>query len=395
MSRFYSYLNSTKEILQQYKGEEPFAVSIKKFFAARKKFGSKDRKQITHLCYCFFRMGKTILNVSLEEKILLSLFLCSDQPNEILRALKPEWNEKTGLPLADKILITGHPVSAETVFPPGIAFSTGIELEKFFESFFIQPDLFLRLRPGKEKPVLQKLEKAGIRFEVISGNCIALPNATKIEDVLDLDREAVIQDLSSQLTGEIIKPEINKVIQEGSNKKITLWDCCSGSGGKSIMLHDIHPGLGIMISDMRESILANLEKRFRKAGIGNYRKYVLDLFKMDMQKPVFKNPVDMILADVPCSGSGTWSRTPEQLYFFNEQKIETYSSIQKKMVSNVVGLLSPGGVFIYITCSVFKKENEEVAEFIQSELGLLLIKQELITGFDKKADTLFVAVFSS
>ena len=47
-----------------------------------------------NLCYCFFRMGKAVMNTSFEEKILTALFLCSDKPNEILAALKPEWNEK-------------------------------------------------------------------------------------------------------------------------------------------------------------------------------------------------------------------------------------------------------------------------------------------------------------
>jgi 16S rRNA (cytosine967-C5)-methyltransferase len=48
---------------------------------------------------------------------------------------------------------------------------------------------------------------------------------------------------------------------------------------------------------------------------------------------------------------------------------------------------------LYITCSVFKKENEEVVEFIQGNSELELIKMELLKGYDKKADTMFAALF--
>ena len=105
MSRYHSYINSTKEILSIYRGDEPLSSFLKKYFSANKKFGSKDRKQIAHLCYCFFRMGKVVVNTSIEEKILTGLFLCSDKPNEILAVLKPDWNDKCSLPLAEKILI--------------------------------------------------------------------------------------------------------------------------------------------------------------------------------------------------------------------------------------------------------------------------------------------------
>ena len=105
MSRYHSYINSTKEILGIYKGDEPLSSFLKKYFSTNKKFGSKDRKQISNLCYCFFRLGKVVMNTSTEEKILTGLFLCTNESNEILAALKPEWNEKCELQLGEKLLI--------------------------------------------------------------------------------------------------------------------------------------------------------------------------------------------------------------------------------------------------------------------------------------------------
>ena len=102
----------------------------------------------------------------------------------------------------------------------------------------------------------------------------------------------------------------------------------------------------------------------------------------------------MIIADVPCSGSGTWARTPEQLYFFKEDKIEYYNKLQKNILSGVIPFMKPGGSLLYITCSVFSKENEEVVNYIVENHKLKLVKMELITGYKEKADTLFVALFT-
>ena len=54
--------------------------------------------------------------------------------------------------------------------------------------------------------------------------------------------------------------------------------------------------------------------------------------------------------------------------------------------------LKPGGHLLYITCSVFKKENEENVSFIKENFHFDLIKMEVLKGYDKKADTLFAAL---
>jgi 16S rRNA (cytosine967-C5)-methyltransferase len=324
-------------------------------------------------------LGKALLNLSIEERILIGLFLSSDRPNEIVEQLKPGLNEKVDLPVKEKLLI-------EDVFPWKEELSEGIDYEKFCESFFTQPDLFIRLRPGREKGVKTKLLDHGINFSEISSACLSLPNASRIENVIELDREAVVQDLNSQQTINFLK---NFKLQT-SNFKPKVWDCCAASGGKSLMVYDIDPNIELTVSDIRESILFNLKKRFAKAGLKNYKSFAIDLTHSNLKSQI--SNFDLIVCDAPCTGSGTWSRTPEQLYFFNE-KIEQYAVLQKKIVSNIIPRLEKEGCLLYITCSVFKKENEEVVEFIQSNSELELIKMELLKGYDKKADTMFAALF--
>ncbi|HPG11147.1 MAG TPA: Fmu (Sun) domain-containing protein [Chitinophagaceae bacterium] len=387
MSRYFSYLNSAKEIIATYKGEEPFAIFLKQFFAANKKFGSKDRKQVAHLCYCYFRLGKSLQTLPIEDRIIAGLFLCSTEPNAIIDTVKPEWKEKVTLPFAEKCSIVNNEFSVAEVFPWTNELSGGIESEQFIQSFFVQPDLFLRLRPGKEETVKQKLTQGGISFELVSDFCLALSNTIKVDAVIDINKEAVIQDQSSQQTMDLFLDHYNK----DNNQKLKVWDCCAASGGKSILLYDLFQGnIELTVSDIRKSIIANLEKRFESAGIKQYKSFVTDLTKDPKRSdlPVY----DLIIADVPCTGSGTWSRTPEQLYYFEPSMIDEYSVLQRNIVANVASQFAAGAYLLYITCSVFKKENEEAVQFCKDNLDLELIEMSTIKGYDKKADTMFVAL---
>src|SRR5215467_5271908 len=180
MSRSHSYLKSAIQIIDQYRGEEPFASFSKKYFSQHKKHGSKDRKQISHLCYCYFRSGKALPDISVEEKILVGLFLCSNDSNEILQELKPLWNAEIDADINRKLLITNYSLFIAEVFPWQNELSEGIDHKKFCGSFFIQPDLFLRLRRGCENSVKEKLANAKVPFREISRSCLSLVNNTKV-----------------------------------------------------------------------------------------------------------------------------------------------------------------------------------------------------------------------
>lgn len=390
MSRYYSHINSAQKIIEAYSGAEPFASHLKKQFAANKKFGSKDRKQITQLCYCYFRLGKSLPYASIEEKLLAGLFLSSRSSNELLQHLKPEWNDVIETNIEKKIEFLNGVVDASSIFPFTKELSEGIDTVEFAFSHLQQPDLFLRIRPGRKETVLHQLRSADVSFQLMGDNTIALPNATKIEEVIMLNKDAVVQDYSSQRVGEFLenlKTEVESV-------KWNVWDCCAASGGKSIMAKDIFGEIDLTVSDVRESILINLKKRFQEAGIRNYKSFVRDL-SLHSPLSAHHSPFDLIIADVPCSGSGTWGRTPDQLSFFQTSAIETYSALQQKIVSNTVTQLKPNGYYLYITCSVFQKENEDNVKWMQKELKLQLVKQEVIKGYAVKADTMFAALLKT
>lgn len=385
MSRFYSYLNSAATILSRYLGESPFHLYLKAFFRNHKKYGSRDRREIGNLCYCYFRLGKSLQEIEIEERILIGYFLCTKTQSQLLEVAKPEWQSEVSKSFEEKLEFLDIESIRTEVFPWSEQLSKELDYESFLESFFIQPDLFLRLRPGNERLVCQKLQKKEIEFEVLSNSALAIPNSRKVDQVVELNREAVVQDLSSQRIGEVLK----EVLKQDAR---SVWDCCAASGGKSIMAYDINSRIKLTVSDVRPSILMNLKSRFRTAGISRYTSFEADLSSSFTQ--IRNSPFETIIADVPCTGSGTWGRSPEQMFYFENSKIDKYVSLQRKIVKNAIAHLKPDGDLVYITCSVFKKENEENIEFFKNELGLQEVRREVIKGYSQKADTMFVSVLN-
>ncbi len=383
--RYHSYLNSATTIIGSYKGDIPLAAFLKKYFNAHKKYGGKDRKQIAALCYNFYRLGKAAPRLPVEEKIIVAVFLCENKSNEFLHFHKPEWNAIIEKPVAEKMQVAC--ITGEDIFPWAEALSDAVDAELFRYSFLQQPDLFLRIRPGRKDTVIKKLQQAGIAFEMPGAYTVALPNATKIDTILEIDQEVVIQDLNSQQVLQGIRKPA-----EGFPQPFSVWDCCAASGGKSILLYDMLDGkIDLTVSDIRESILSNLKQRFETAGITNYQSIVADLSTQTFN--IQHSTFDIIICDAPCTGSGTWSRTPEQLYYLKRKTVDVYADMQQQIVSHVVPQLATGGIFVYITCSVFKQENEEMVDYIKEKFHLQLLQMELLKGYDKKADSMFAAIF--
>ncbi len=138
-------------------------------------------------------------------------------------------------------------------------------------SFLTQPHLFLRLRPGKEAISKGKLQRAGIAYREISPSCLALPNASKVDTVMEVDK-AVIQDLSSQRIGELMEFIRNSgasaSAKAAANASTTLSDSKTDPSttlrtlrslgrlrrqrGKSILAFDIFKNIDLTVSDVKK-----------------------------------------------------------------------------------------------------------------------------------------------
>lgn len=348
--------------------------------------GSTDRRVASRLIYNYFRMGKALIHLPPQERLFVAEFLVSDGRNPFLAYFKPELEEKIELPLPDKLAFLAGVLpefQLEDVFPFHSHLSEGIHVSDFLQSFFRQPDLFIRIRKGQENAVKSQLDKEGTGFVEESPQTLRLPNGTKLDAMFPSGNALFeVQDLSSQLACSFFKP----------GKWEHWWDACAASGGKSLALFDQEPTVNLLVSDIRESILANLDQRFREAGIKNYHRHLLDLSE-DPEPVLHHFQFDGIILDVPCTGSGTWGRSPEMINQFRSEKILSFQRLQRSILANVQKYLKTGKPLIYITCSVFKEENEENAAFIAREFGLKLEHQQILKGYEQRADTMFVARF--
>jgi 16S rRNA (cytosine967-C5)-methyltransferase len=381
MSKYHSYINSSVNIIDHYKGEVPLAIHLKKHFNAAKKYGSKDRKQIASLCYNYYRVILALRKNTVEENVIIATFLCENR-SEIIENLKPEWSNNIGESINEKNSFLGNILDEKILFKFPEFLSEAIPASEYARSFVLQPNLFIRIRPGFKINVLGKLTDSFLKFEV-KDTCVSFANGTKLDEILKVGEEVIIQDYSSQLVGSVIEKYIK-------NLPVSIWDCCAASGGKSIMMYDINPKIELTVSDVRQSILDNLSERFKLAGIKKYNSKLIDLAS-DVILDIH-NTFDIILADVPCTGSGTWARTPEQNYFFEKSKILEYTDLQFSIVQKSLKLLKKGGILVYITCSVFKQENEGQVAKIVKENNLELLSQQMLVGYEKQADTMYIAV---
>ncbi|HUR12384.1 MAG TPA: hypothetical protein VM012_13495, partial [Flavitalea sp.] len=304
--------------------------------------------------------------------------------DELIEFFKPEWNEIGSDSIHKRLEIVKrtHPsFDLLKVFTGINELSASIEKEAFILSHLLQPDFFCRIRPGFENEVLDNLSEKNKLFSFIPPATVAFNSRIDLEKLFTPDRELVVQDLSSQEVGSFFS--LIKV------PGMQVWDCCAGSGGKSILAFDLLPDCKLTVSDKRDSILINLIKRFRAARIQQYISFTADVSRMPIKS---KTQFDLIIADVPCSGSGTWSRTPEQLISFDPQMITKYADLQKQITGNILHNLKTGGYVLYVTCSVFEQENEQIVRHLSTQFPLTIIKHGIIKGYDRKADTLYAAL---
>ncbi len=378
-------IRAFEQIFNTYDGALPLHRFLFTYFKQNKQMGSSDRRWATRYIYSFFRLGKILPKMELIKRLAVADFLCHTTSSLIVEAQLPELASQMTSSLTEKIDLIQKQFpkfKLEDVFVLHDHLSPTIEKDKFFSSFFVQPNLFIRVKGTHIKAVTDQLTEKGVVSNEVIENALALPNGAKLEDLISDARLYQVQDLSSQKTGAYFEPV----------KYDYWWDCCAASGGKSLLLHDLEPNIELLVSDVRENSLNNLDERFQLAGIKKYHKKVIDLLQNNDQT-LHHYEFDGILLDAPCSGSGTWGRTPEMLYYFEKYKIENYVKLQKAFAGNVIKYLKPGKPLIYMTCSVFKAENEDVVRYIEENFPVKLEKMELIKGYNDKADSMFVARF--
>lgn len=144
----------------------------------------------------------------------------------------------------------------------------------------------------------------------------------------------------------------------------TVLDACAAPGGKSFAAAIMMKGKGTILSrDIHEKKLGRIWEGAERLGIE-----IINTGIMDASSPEasLTNSCDIVIADVPCSGLGVIRKKPDIRY----KKISELSKlpeIQFSILSGLAPCVKPGGVLIYSTCTVLKRENSEVVDRFLSE----------------------------
>lgn len=141
------------------------------------------------------------------------------------------------------------------------------------------------------------------------------------------------------------------------NQKEKIVDYCAGAGGKSLALGAILRNEGLIFChDINFNRMDAIKARAERLGVKNLK----------LVKEVGDSDFDCFILDAPCSGSGTWRRSPDAKYRLTREKLKELVQIQTDVLETAYRHTKNGGRIVYMTCSVLKEENEQrVEEFVE------------------------------
>jgi 16S rRNA (cytosine967-C5)-methyltransferase len=162
-----------------------------------------------------------------------------------------------------------------------------------------------------------------------------------------------IQDEASQLVAALVAGE-------------RILDCCAAPGGKTALLADANPAARILATELHPHRARLLRSRVRSPNV--------EVIAADAGNRAWSMKFDAVLADVPCSGTGTLARNPEIKWRLRPEDLGDLQQRQARILRSAVEQLAPGGEVVYATCSLEQEENEAVVEAVMAHhAGVRLI----------------------
>jgi 16S rRNA (cytosine967-C5)-methyltransferase len=256
-----------------------------------------------------------------------------------------------------------HPIWLIERWVKNYGFETAQEICKYDQSI---PKTAIALRdPNAES----QLTQAGIT--VAPGALLASARRVESGDVSKIPafrRGAIaIQDEASQLVAALV----------GStpSKSSRILDCCAAPGGKSLAMAHRNPEAEIIAIELHPHRARLMQERLRNAGSDHIHVVAADVARLPIA-----GHFDRILADVPCSGTGTLARNPEIKWRLKPDDLFHLQMRQLEILRSVVTTLAQGGRLVYSTCALEREENEDLIEQIlreDSSMCLLNCSEEL------------------
>ena len=238
------------------------------------------------------------------------------------------------------------------------------EVEEICKSYNEKPNLSIRVNTLKTNKdyIINELKK--LKINVKQGILEDFLVAEKIKQIekLEIFQKGLctIQDVTAGLVALVLEPK------EGEN----ILDACSAPGGKTSYLAQLMKNKGkIEAWDIHPHRTKLVEETAKRLGIKIIKTKVKDATLKEENIEKF----DKILLDVPCLGTGVIRRKPDIKWKHNQTDIEKITKIQKLILKNCSAYLKEGGELVYSTCSILKKENEDIIyDFLEKEHDFII-----------------------
>lgn len=347
-------LSAAIEILDQYLFGAPVEKALTNW-ARRSRFaGSKDRAAIRDIVFDCLRRRKSYAARAGNEtgRGLVIGFVASGQLQaDIDELFCGAGHAPTRLSSAEKMALATEielDWAAKHDMPnwlrPELENSLGDSLSEVSGALKQRAPVFLRVN-------LRKTCVDDVQTELAAIGVMTRPHplASSALEVIENPRKIVNSE--AYLQGRVELQDVaSQSICEGLPEAKRMLDYCAGGGGKVLAYGASHDAI-LFAHDALPARLRDLKARAKRAGI--------KVKEVDRQQAASQAPFDLVLCDVPCSGSGSWRRAPEGKWALDEAKLTALQETQSEILDEASTLVADGGHLVYVTCSILSVENNK------------------------------------
>jgi len=395
-ARIEAVIELTAKVAHSLKENGPAAdVLVRQYFSSRRYAGSKDRRRVTNLVYDIIRRWGFLNDITSGDPclmVMVELKLSDDDPKKYFTGETHAPDKITSQ--EERFLET---VVSESEEHHRLNYPKWLEenlKERFSEKFVQEMNALnerapLTLRIARDAPkIIEYLVDKEIQYEkgVHANSAIILKDQVQIRDWPIYRNGLVeIQDEAAQLAVKYVE------LKPGQQ----VMDLCAGAGGKSLAAAGYMKNKGqIYAFDISENRLKDLKVRAKRSKHHIFQSFVLTSKNRGAKLAEYKEKMDRVILDVPCSGSGTWRRNPENRWRLTPESLDEYIAFQKSLMAEAWDAIKVGGRVAYMTCSVLKNENENQIEWFLNEYKnakLIPIRKQ---GIEQLEGTLQLSPFS-
>ncbi|PCH61516.1 MAG: 16S rRNA (cytosine(967)-C(5))-methyltransferase [Gammaproteobacteria bacterium] len=273
--------------------------------------------------------------------------------NAILRRFQREREQILASLNTDLIATTAHPAGLLTQFQQ--AWPNNWQEIVVANNARAPMSLRVNQRLLTRDEYLSRLQQAGIAAVAVAHvePAISLDDPCAVETLPGFAEGMVsVQDAAAQLAANLLAPQPGECIV----------DACAAPGGKTCHLLEHEPGIDLIAIDNKARRLQRLEENLQRLGF-SCQQIVADA--SDTASWWDGRPVDRILLDAPCSGSGVIRRHPDIKWLRQSVDLRELIATQGQLLRALWQTLKPGGVLLYATCSILAEENQgQIARFL-------------------------------